>query len=165
MKMVHYCPRAVALSIIRLCVGLGCKDEVVFQPDQPTVVKEPTQSGCSDGTCCNKSPKFIFEYEETVVGEPVVLGGPPYDSDWGLGFDRGVPSRSGKPFYNRVAEICDLCHDKVKGLSLSPAVITRDTTFKPDYRVWGRIYTGANITVTGREPVRFIYIDRIERLK
>ncbi len=163
--MRKYLLHAVALSIIWLCVGLSCKNELAFQAEQPTVVKEPNQRGCSDGTCCNKSPKFIFDYEETVIGEPVVLGGPPYDSEWGLGFGRGVPSRSAKPFRNRVAVICDLCHDKVKGLPLSPVVIARDTTFKPDYRVWGRIYTGANITSIGRESVRFIYIDRIERLK
>lgn len=60
-------------------------------------------------------------------------------------------SRSDKPFRNRIAVICDLCHDKVKGLPLSPVVIARDTTSKPDYRVWGRFYTGANITVTGSQ--------------
>jgi hypothetical protein len=165
MKMTGHMMRLMVPSIIWLCVGLGCKNEVVFQPEQSTVVREPNQKGCSDGTCCDKSSKLTFGYEETLVGELAVLGGPPYNSEWGLSFGRQVPRGSDPSKPNRGALICNLCHDKVEGLLISPVVIARDTTFKPDYRVWGRVYTGTNIIVIGGPPRRFVYIERIERLK
>ena len=148
--------RSIALSLLWLSVGLACKNGTAITQQQPT--------GCSDGTCCGKSPAVIYEYDETLSGEPVMLGGPPYGT-WGLGFGRPVPKVSVTPVRNRVATICDLTISKVEGLPFSPPPPAHnDLTFRPEYKVWGRIYTGVNIPTLIRGPIRFVYIERIERI-
>ncbi|WP_148289418.1 hypothetical protein [Fibrella aestuarina] len=152
------------LLSLAILAGLGCKNESVNTPEVPPVTVEPNKTGCGDGTCCGLSPKIIFAYNETLVAEPVVLGGPPYNSSWGVAFGRQIPKVRDTPIPTRAAVVCELSYDKVTGLPVSPVVAARDTSFKPTYRVWGRVYTGTNITVTGRGPERFVYIERIERM-
>lgn len=162
MRINQRLQRLATLLALTILVGPGCKNEVVQTPEKLTVLVEPNQKGCRDGTCCDQSDKIAFGYDETLLGEPVVLSGPPYGS-WGLGFGRQVPKVSDTPAPNRNAVICELCYDKVKQLPITQSVIDQDTTFKPDYRVWGRIYT-SNLPTPIRGPIRFVYIERIERM-
>lgn len=83
----------------------------------------------------------------------------------GVMFNRQVPrDYTLKP--QRVAIICDLCIPKVEKLPFDPYVYNpNETTFKPNYRVWGRVYVGIEMpTLTAGPPV-FIYIDRMETIE
>ena len=140
-----------ALLLLSALLGLAsCKKNLV------------ENYSCNDGSCCNPNEKVRYEYDHSFAGEPVAIlekGGVIglYFKEW-----MGVNGYSAK---TPVAQICQICADKVVGLDTAyVAILMIPPSFK--YRAWGKVYKPPYWNGSfGGLPILYVTVDRIEEIK
>lgn len=155
MKLTNKSLRHLVLSLLCCYTAISCKKE----PVQP--------ASCNDGTCCGQAKDTRYQFAESIEGEAIRLGGPPPGTYgiWGVVFNRQIPQNYTLK-QQRFAVVCELSVLKVENLSFDASIFSpSDTTFRPNYRVWGRLYMGIDMPTITPGPPTFMYIDRIERFK
>ena len=114
---------------------------------------------CKDASCCD--PEWN-EYVEYLTDEPVALTGPPYFSNYSVGFKRKFPSSSDGHYEVNVSSICEQSLPKIEGFPFTYTNRADPDSFP--YRVSGKLlaYTGQRLV---HLPILTLYIDKIEKIK
>jgi hypothetical protein len=145
MKTKKQLLRPLALSMLWLSMGVGCKKE-----EPPPI--------CEDSiACCKHWLNYKFPVVGYVNGELAALSGPP-DFQWGLTLEAARAIAPKCP--TEAADICPSSFDKIANLKPSATRQKREYA----YRVWGTLYDMNVPTLTCR-PDNIMVIDRIEAVK